>query len=499
MVTFVQRARDRGVSILPSALSFNMKHRCLQVGARALDLCMSHWFAFLVIQLSLSLFLVVTTALATPEGIVLTDGVAQQLPDGTWMLGEYRAQSPGRVSLAQGARLVSCEWQGKACGAQPWVLALKGTIPQVQRQRKLVVVYHLAGTNQRFELAALPANFPEMKLVGKSQLNRPLVFSVSVVGKQQKGCHLFVVSARGQLEFYRQLDLPCLDFQPHQTKDGLFYSYQEIREAIPMVAFLGPRVVLDAQFRVARRIEDHNDGSVFILLAAEHWIGLELEQGTLASGMRYFNKRLRERKNGVVVYDWGTSDYFVDRGSEAATEAVIINDKGRAVAQVLHINALQVVNENEWIVSFGNSVGLLEKNSRRLRWNFGGISDQFGLTMPQTPSFLNTPFFDVAKSELYVFANRGLTFGVPPAVRILRYGLDVPNRRVKEFAVLRDEKEITFLMGSLQVHDGVLSIGFGSKERAAFDFIEVNQGRTTWRLKLLQPGHVAYRFYRGPL
>ena len=460
---------------------------------------MTNRFAFLVIQLSLSLFFAVTTALATPEGIVLTDGLAQQLPDGTWMLGEYRAQHPGRVSLAKGARLVSCRWQGKVCGRQPWILALKGKIPQEQRQRKLVVVYTVAGKKHRFELDALTANFPEIDVVGKSLLNRPLVFSVSVNGKQQKGCHLFVVSARGQLEFYRQLDISCLDFQPHPTKDGLFYSYQEIREAIPMVAFLGPRVVLDAQFRVAKRIEGNSDGSVFILLAADHWIGLELEQGTLASGMPYFNKRLRERKNGAVVYDWGTSDYFLDRGSEAATEAVIINDKGRAVAQVLHINALQVVNDNEWLVSFGNSVGLLDKKSRRLRWNIGGISDQFGLSMPQTPSFLNTPFFDVATSELYIFANRGLTIGAPPSVRILRYGLDVPNRRVKEFVVLRDEKEMTFLMGSLQVHEGVLSIGFGSKERAAFDFIEVSGGRTAWRLKLRRPEHVAYRFYRGPL
>jgi hypothetical protein len=461
---------------------------------------MSNRFAFLAFYLSLSLFLVESTAHAAPEGIVLEGGIAQQLPDGTWMLGEYRAESPVRVSLAQGARLISCQWQGKVCGAQPWILALKGKVPQEQRQRKLVVVYSVAGKKVRFELDALTPNFPDMRLVGKSVLNRSLVFGVSVFGKKEhKACHLFVLSPQGQLEFYRLVNLPCVDFRPHMTKDGLFYSYQEIHDGIQMVAFLGPRVVLDAQFRIVRRIEVESDAAVFILRGADHWIGLELDHGTLASGMPYFNKRLRERKNGVVVYDWGASDYFLDRGSEAVTEAVIANHKGRAVAQVLHINELQVLSENEWLISFGNSVGLLDKKSRKLRWILGGLSDQFALTPTQAASFLNTPFFDVAKSELYVFANRGLGSNVHLSVRILRYQLDVQNRRIKDFKVLRDEKELTHLMGSLQVQDDVLSIGFGSKERATYDFIEVQGGHTSWRLKLPNPQHVVYRFYRSPI
>jgi hypothetical protein len=494
VVTICERAWHHGVSILSPALSLNLKHRYLQVMAHALDWSMPNRFAFLVIHLGLSLFFAVPTAFSASEGIVLEGGIAQQLPDGTWMLGEYRAESPVRVSLAQGARLISCQWQGKVCGAQPWILALKGKVPQEQRQRKLVVVYSVAGKKVRFELDALTPNFPDMRLVGKSVLNQSLVFGVSVFGKKEhKGCHLFVLSPKGQLEFYRLLNFPCVDFRPHMTKDGLFYSYQEIHDGIPMVAFLGPRVVLDAQFRLVRRIEVESDGAVFILRGADHWIGLELDHGTLASGMPYFNKRLRERKNGVVVYDWGASDYFLDRGSEAVTEAVIANDKGRAVAQILHINALQVLSDNEWIVSFGNSVGLLDKKSRKLRWILGGLSDQFALTPTQAASFLNTPFFDVAKSELYVFANR------PTSVRILRYHLDVQNRTIKDFKVLRDKKELTHLMGSLQVQDDVLSIGFGSKERATYDFIEVQGDHTSWRLKLPNPQHVVYRFYRSPI
>lgn len=449
---------------------------------------------------SLFAYLMLSAAWAVPKGIVLKDGIARPLADGTWMLGEYQSKKPAQVELSPEAKLVSCRWQGKVCGRPPWILELKQNLTQAQGMRKLVVRYSLAGQRLSFVLDALSPLFPELDIVGKPVLNRSLVFSISQLrNNNRKDCHLFVLNTQGQLDFYRQLELPCGDFRPHLTTEGLFYSYQEVRDSILLVAFLGPRVVLDANFNFVRRIEEANDGHEFILLTPDHWIGLELELDRLKNGMAYFNKRFRERKNGKIVFEWGVADYFADRKSEAVAEAFTANYKGSPVADMLHINALQIVSENEWLVSFGSSIGLLDKKTRRLRWVLGGISDEFKLKPEQIPIFMHTPYFDAKKNQLYVFANRSLGFGVPHPARVLRYTLDPENKVLKEFRILRDEKEVAYLMGSLEVHDDVLSIGLGTKDRAQHDFVEMKDGKMTWGLNLRLPRQIIYRFYRAPI
>jgi hypothetical protein len=404
--------------------------------------------------------------------------------------------------LAPGATLISCRWQGRECGTSPWVLSLAGPVPSEGQQTSFELAYRWEGKAHLFELDVLSDNFPYMTQTGHSVLAVPLIFSVTSpsLENKQNTCHLVILSSEQELVFYRQLPIVCTDFRPHQTKDGLLYSYQEVQEGVADVGLFGTRIILGDDMRVVKRIEEIYDGHEFILFSLDHWIGIEVQLDRLSGGAVYLDKRLRERKNGAVVFDWGVSDFVKQTKSEGVCLATFGKFKNEMVVDLVHINSIQVLGDDEWLVGLGHSgLGVLSKRKHRLEWILGGFADQFSLTAEQASIFVHTPSFNVRESALYLFSNRGAgkLDGTAPA-RILSYKLDVPQRRVTAFSVLRDRGEVVRQMGSLQVEGDVLSISFGSAEKATLDFVEMRGEAETWTLALRDPRSLVYRFYRRP-
>lgn len=419
-----------------------------------------------------------------------------------YTLSEYHRSRPPEVRLAPGATLIACHWQGRECGPSPWVLSLGGPVPQKDRETRFQLTYRWKGKVRRFELDVLSDNFPYMTQTGHSVLALPLIFSVTSPSseKKQNTCHLVILSSEQELVFYRQLPIVCTDFRPHQTNDGLLYSYQEVQEGVADVGLFGSRIILSDDMRVLKRIEDTYDGHEFILLSLDHWIGMEVQLDRLSGGAVYLDKRLRERKNGAIVFDWGVSDFIKQTKSEGVCLATLGKFKNEMVVDLVHMNSIQVLSEDEWLVGLGHSgLGVLSKRTHRLDWILGGFADQFSLTAEQASIFVHTPSFNVRESALYLFSNRGAgkLDGAAPA-RILSYKLDVPQRRVTAFSVLRDRGEVVRQMGALQVEGDVLSISFGSAEKATHNFVEMKGATDTWSLSFNGPGTVVYRFYRRP-
>ncbi len=343
------------------------------------------------------------------------------------------------------------------------------------------------------------SGMPRLKIVGRSVLNKPLVFSaMNLHEKNINECHLFVISPKGATEFYRKLNKVCFDFRPHKIDGKTYYSYVEVKEFIRYAGYIGPRVILDDKFNEVKRIAEENEMHEFHYLASDHWLGFEIELGRLINGKSYMNKRLRERKKGEIIFDWGTSDIIAQFGSEAATYMFQTTFRNETVAELFHLNAIQIL-KNGFLVGLGHDgIGFLDRKTKKLKWVLGGIHDSFNLGLELSPLFNHTPHLNEETGVLHVFSNRSIQRINQSYSRVIRYELDLSSLKLKSFKVLRSDQEIVNLLGSLQVSEGIMNIGFGSKEKADWDFIEADDnGVESWKIKLDEELKV-YRFYREP-
>jgi hypothetical protein len=412
----------------------------------------------------------------------------------------YNHELPPEVLLPPESKLISCKFAGKKCKGNPIVLKLTGTLPQNPRKLFLEVKYLMDGKKRDFRLMLFPDSFPELRQSGKSEINLPLIFSVSsLTSKKLAPCHLIILSPGGELQFSRSLDVGCNDFRPHRIGGELFYSYALVDQTISSIGYIGPRVILDKDFNEVKRVAHTNDMHDFLLLSLNHWVGFEFVLGRLSSGKVFLDKRLREWKDGKMIFDWGASDIIRQYGSEAATSILQTEYQGEVVAELFHMNAIQKISDRGFVVGLGHEgVAFLDRASKKLTWVLGGLYDNFNLRMSQHPLFNHTPYFDEKKGELTLFSNRSWgAIGVSPP-RILRYQLNVDKKAMKSLKILRVKDEYVFVMGSLQLTGNYLSIGFGSKDFGELDFLEMHEdGKENWKLSL-DKGRTVYRFYREP-
>ncbi len=133
-----------------------------------------------------------------------------------------------------------------------------------------------------------------------------------------------------------------------------------------------------------------------------------------------------------------------------------------------------------------------------MKWVLGGLHDSFSLTMPQHPLFNHTPIYHEDSGTIEMFSNRSWgVIGSSPA-RILRYKIDPVAKKLLDYQVLRVRDEFVYVMGSLQIVNGISSIGFGSKNIGTVDFLEMGEvNKDNWKITF-EKSRTIYRFYRGP-
>ncbi len=447
--------------------------------------------------ISLLLFILSTGALALPEGISLTGGETEEIGNEIILKG-YDVRHPPVIELAEKSRILSCTWKGIKCSGRKISLII-GKAPANENNSTLKLKWSFQDKTHTLNVR-LPDSFPWMKQDGKSKLENPLIFSVSALTDLKfNHCHLFVLSPAGEVNFYRSLDQQCHDFRPHSIGGKNFYSYAEVNETINYVGYVGPRVILDDQFHEIKKIAPQNDMHDFILLAPDHWIGFEFELARLSNGKPYLNKRLREWKEGKLILDWGASDIISQFQTEAASNIIQTDYRGEVVAELYHMNSIQLLKDGSLFVGLGHDgAGLLDRKTKKLRWVLGGLHDSFRLSMPEQPLFNHTPVYHEDTGVIELFSNRSWgVIGTSPA-RILKYKIDLSQKKLLDYKVLRVRDEFVYVMGSLQIVKGISSIGFGSKNIGHVDFLEMSEDRKeNWKITF-EKVRTIYRFYRVP-
>lgn len=416
------------------------------------------------------------------------------------ILGRYVKASPPAVVFAKDVKILECNFQGKKCKGPRISLEWNGRAPSSPDEATLKVTYQDGTKKDSLEVRLFPENFPWMQIKGKSVSSDPVVFSVSSITRADRvSCHLFSLSGEGEIIFYEYFPKFCGDFRPHRLGRNVFYSYSDINEIVNYVGFIGPRVILDSEFNKIRTIDLPLDSHEFIMLGDNHFISFEFELGRLKNGHPYLNKRIRERKDGKIIFDWGVSDFFRETNSETAMNSFLTTFRGETVVELHHLNSIHLLKNNKMLVGLGfDGVALLDRKEGKLDWVLGGVNDSFNLPMDQQPLFNHSASYDEKTNSVYLLSNRswgkfGKTF-----TRVLKYNLDPKEKKLKSFTVLRDKKEVVYLLGSLEVRGKYLNIGFGTKETAEYDFLEVDfKGKETFSITMDKDWSV-YRFYRLP-
>ncbi len=404
---------------------------------------------------------------------------------------EFNRKSPPVIVLKEGTKLLACHSRSKKC-LLPLTLDMKDPAAELTIEEN--------HSRKKISVSILPSNFPHIRQKGNSALKLPLIFSVTSPSdwKNYPGCHLFVLSSSGEIDFYRNLPDQCIDFRPHDIEGKRFYSYSQLGEFINHVGNIGTRVILDENFHEIKRV-NNTDHHEFHLLGSDHWISMEYRLGRLSGGKSFLDKRIVERKADKIIFDWGVSDYMKQSGSELALKATLTEFRNEVVAEIFHFNRIQLIGEKGFVLGLGNDgIAYLDKESKKIIWTLGGIYDDFNLSIGEQPLFNHAAQFFPDTGKLYLFSNHHFAKVGSVDARILSYDLDVERKKLLKFTVLRNKKEMSLLMGSLELTGDILSVGFGTKEVSSSDFIEMKEnGDELWTIGF-DRGWAVYRFYRSP-
>ncbi len=331
---------------------------------------------------------------------------------------------------------------------------------------------------------------------GHSELKSDLFFAMTSIDPHGP-CSLFRVSPENRVLFQRKLDLPCLDFRPHLVPEGVFYSYFEPNEGIPGSAPFGKRVILDSGYKIVKRIPEEFSALDFILLGPDHWMGIEYDLRKFPSGKTYLNRIVRERRDGRIVFEWGAHDFIHQSGSDTAAWATLKPFAGNVVIDYMVFNSLQILKDEILLGTGTNGVLLLDRKTAKIKWIFGGLSDQFSIDHRQNNLFTSSVRFDSEKSELLLLSHQSFDIIGTENTKIRKYHIDIPGRRLLKVEELRDRKEYFGHLGSLISTGNILSLGAGRKNRASYDFLELSAGKESWKI-ILEEKFFASGFYRSP-
>jgi hypothetical protein len=410
---------------------------------------------------------------------------------------EYLAETPPTVVIGPGVS--SCKFEKQKCH-EGQRIALNLPVPFHPQTWSLQFVAE--GKFQKHKFRALPRNAPPFSVFGKSAIpNQDLVFATRDLFLNDS-CHLFVVRPNGELRFYRQTKPICIDFRPHLIEGRTLYSYGAASEGvIDGVAMMGSRQILDERFHEVDRIDGNFDHHEFHYYGKGHYLGIQILQKRLPNGLSYLDKRIREYENGKIIFDWGISDFFDQVKSSMTAVAYASSLNGQVVWELVHLNAIQLLKNGDFILSLGDSgVIYLNRKTKKVDWILGGPYDEFGLTFQQYPQFQHTTWFDVETNRLLLFSNRNI--GSPHGVsfsRLLEYELDTKGKKLIKLNVLRDKKESIMAMGAVQRVGSVYSLTFGRKTIGSDDYYsEMKDDKDIFGFRFGEEKQwFLYRVYRG--
>lgn len=340
-------------------------------------------------------------------------------------------------------------------------------------------------------LDRIPRGF---RIEGRSAIAKHVFFGVNAL--------LFGISPEGGIDYYREIGLPVIDFRPVTVGKKTYFSYGQMNRFNPGINSEGMHWILDENFQLFDVKAEISDNHEFLFLGKGHYVYTSYE-GVAREGERC---RLVQ---AAVEHRKGRDVHVVD-SEELALKGILppyganpkrfgakseVQYAGKDCLQNGHLNAIQILDGDRWLVSFGDYTTFLwNKKERRAEWVLDGPGDQFGLTPEQRTSLHHTPFWFEKEGRLVLFDNGQ----EKQRSRILEYHLDTKKKKVTAFKEY-DLGGFAGSAGNVEVDGDVFSVGMGHWETGGWDFVELKAGKPTFKIRVCPecPKGEIYRVYRG--
>jgi hypothetical protein len=443
---------------------------------------------------AISAWLALFFAVPVLAGPVSATEIHFQHPDGRFIevvspnefvLNEYNDLRRPKFVFDDPADVSSCTLDGKPCDASKEVMIAlpAGTHgPFVSHLR-----FKSKGKPNETQIHVLPEDFPAFSIAGKAKSSDAVVLTPNA--------RALVVSAAGEVLFFRKFPYGIENFRPHLVDGKRMYSYLRVEKAVNDLGSAGRRVLLDENFNFIRELPWPMDGHEFLWLGENHYLFLNYDQTSLDPGTCFIEATIRE-------YD-DNNKIFEIRAREILQSGILYrfakpyHVDGKLCYEIYHLNSIQSLNENQLLINLGSSgVTLLNKKTRKPEWIFSGPSDQFSLGQ-RGPGFVHTVSFDEKTSRLLMFSNSWVGEEGGPSA-LLEFRLNIGKRKVERMDTLNPTPFISPSMGSIERTDDGYSVGAGERKTGPADFFEVFAKKITFQLRFdaADPPTQSYRAYR---
>lgn len=330
--------------------------------------------------------------------------------------------------------------------------------------------------------------FDEVKMVGRSTLDSSILAT--------PGNQLIQMGPRGNLLFFRNKQNTYFqDFKPHYVGGKKYFSYFLNERVNPGVNSEGPRVILDENFKIIEKTDFLTDCHEFHYLGPRHYLYSVYETVDLPDGSCFLNQRAIEKKEGKILRDFSIKDSYLDKGFKVGQNLSILFH-GRQCRVVSHLNSVQVIDENSWVISLGPGI-VVKWNFRAQKpdWIFGGDQDQFDLKDVVRLEFIHTADWREGPHRLMVYDNNL----VGKKSRILVFKLDVGSRKILGFQETSLGEVFSEYGGSVEERDSVYSVGTGGRDRDYWDFMELKDQKVHFSIRFGKDKKesYSYRIYRS--
>lgn len=283
----------------------------------------------------------------------------------------------------------------------------------------------------------------------------------------------------------------------------VFYSYEKVFWDLKSSIVQGARTILNDKFEIIHLISREIDPHEFHLIDLDHYVVLEAPSNRLKSGITYSDRRIREYDHGQKIFDWGLSDFMEELGWPAVLGSYLQSTHSETVTELMHLNSFQLIDKNRMLVSLGsNGIVCLDRQTKKILWVFGGLSDEFGLTFDEQLPFIHTPSFNPSTKKITVFKNSSFDENreVFTPATVVEYELDLEHKKVIHSKVIRNGGEITVIRGSVQVTgQQVYSINYGTNDMTPQNtFVERQGDKDNMSIQIKDKNIEVYRIYRQP-
>lgn len=375
-------------------------------------------------------------------------------------------------------------------GETKWLDGEPAALPTLAIRPDSVIPIEVMRGSERttYRLHLSPRELPQYTFQADGAVPKEL-FLAPFSWTEQIPSYLLVLDAEGEVQYYRKLTAPGLDFKRIKLPDGqirhTFLSAGAANVLGPSFETLGSHQLVATAQHPSYPADIHD----VVMLADDHFILMSYVDKVVHNvpeallpapgGARVIAAVVQELQAGAVVAEWDSTDH--PELYTLSTDGNAFSDT-QAAADYAHLNSIEVdPSDGGWILSFRHLDAILKvaPHSGKILWRLGGAGDSFATPEPQRPSHQHFARL-LADGRLQVFDNGNRD----QASRVLAYGLDPAKGQLSSFDSLPIDA-FSQAMGSAQaVGSGSTLIGLGAHRAGEPDVLEIERATGKHRFQL---------------